>query len=274
MSEQGRTHRSAPTRRRGMDLGRVLLWSAVIVEAPRWAGAMLAADLRDVSGWLSSALNTGNTLSGIAMGVVNVVATAYLLDALRRERPVVTVYRHRPRDSRRGVGDARLTLARPNWRFYGILVFVVGLLGITPFVLAPFMVSRMTGDPLAVVLRTGLEQYAWAVTVVLAPIFVIGGVSFAQPGLVTISQGRDLTPSPSPEGEGSEIATSPSAPRNDTAPKWRNWRRLPEAERRRVAGMDAAQVREVYGVEERTAYNWVREAKAMFAEAAPRRRKK
>src|SRR5574340_197658 len=130
-------------RRRGMDLGRVLLWSAVVVEAPRWAGAMLAADLKDVEGWLSSALNTGNTMAGVAMGLVNVIATAYMLDALRHERPVLSVRRR---------GE---TVEIPNWRFYGLLVFIAGLLALTPFVLAPFMVSRMTGETLAAVLRSG-----------------------------------------------------------------------------------------------------------------------
>lgn len=240
-----------------MDLGRVLLWSAVIVEAPRWAGAMLAADLRDVNGWLSSALNTGNTVSGVAMGLVNVVATAYMLDALRRERPTVTVHRK---------GQA---VEKRSWRFAGLLVFIVGLLLLTPFVLAPFMVSRMTGSPLEAVLGTAGWQYVWATTVVLAPIFVIGGVSFAQPGLVSIAAAQgDHEGRPYGE-EALKVSTQVSEKSNGkpaTYGKWKTWRKVPEGERARIATMNVDEVRETYGVEERTAYNWLRDAKEVAAE--------
>jgi hypothetical protein len=256
-------------RRRGMDLGRVLLWSAVVVEAPRWAGAMLAADLKDVDGWLSSALNTGNTMAGVAMGLVNVIATAYMLDALRHERPVISV--RRAVASRRGMGDARGTLARPtvmvekaNWRFYGLLVFIAGLLALTPFVLAPFMVSRMTGETLATVLRSAQEQYVWAVTVVLAPIFVIGGVSFAQPGLVGMSVQNVAaveTGLPKVSAQVSEKGDGKPA----TYGKWKTWRKVPEAERLKIAAMNVGEVVATYGTEERTAYNWLRDARALVA---------
>lgn len=240
----------AEKRRRGMDLGRVLLWSAVIVEAPRWAGAMLAADLEEINSWLSTALNTGNTLAGVAMGLVNVVATAYMLDALRRERPVITVRRQ---------GQ---TVDRPSWRFYGMLVFVVGLLLLTPFVLAPFMVSRMTGEALEAVLGTMPWRYVWATTVVLAPIFVIGGVSFAQPGLVGLG-GRSPSGADQDDLKVSEKVTERSDDKPATFGKWKTWRKVPEAERLKIAGMTADEVVATYGTEERTAYNWLRDARAI-----------
>ena len=62
-----------PVAKKGMDLGRVLLWSAVLVEAPRWAGAMLAADVSEILPRLSAALNVANTLAGVFMGVLVVV---------------------------------------------------------------------------------------------------------------------------------------------------------------------------------------------------------
>ena len=248
-----------------MDLGRVLLWSAVTVEAPRWAGAMLAADLKDINSWLSTALNTGNTVSGVAMGLVNVVATAYMLDALRRERPTITVHR------KSGTAD------KLNWRFYGMLVFVVGLLVLTPFVLAPYMVSRMTGETLETVLGSMPWQYVWSTTVVLAPIFVIGGVSFAQPGLVTMR-----AESASEEPEEAKVSVQVSEKSNGrpaTYGKWRTWRKVPEAERARIAAMNVDEIRETYGVEERTAYNWIKDAKGLYSpqinarEARKKRRK-
>lgn len=258
---------------RGMDLGRVLLWSAVMVEAPRWAGAMLAADLKDVNGWLSAALNTGNTMAGVAMGLVNVVATAYMLDALRKERPTVVVHRrrrltssalavatgHRPASK----PETMETFERPSWRFYGLLVFIAGLLLLTPFVLAPFMVSRMTGDALETVLGTTTWRYVWSVTVVLAPVFVIGGVSFAQPGLVSISSASEteIVPKLSPK------VTEKSDGKPATYGKWKTWRKVPDEERRKIAELNVDQVIAAYGVEERTAYNWLRDARDLTTKA-------
>jgi MFS family permease len=243
----------AEKRRRGMDLGRVLLWSAVIVEAPRWAGAMLAADLKEINSWLSTALNTGNTVSGVAMGLVNVVATAYMLDALRRERPTTTVHR------KTGTQD------RANWRFYGMLVFVAGLLALTPFVLAPFMVSRMTGETLEAVLGSMPWRYVWATTVVLAPIFVIGGVSFAQPGLVGFG-GASTAVRLDDEMQVSSKVSETNSGKPATYGKWKTWRKVPEAERLKIAAMTVDEVVATYGTEERTAYNWLRDAKAMVGE--------
>jgi len=263
-------------RRRGMDLGRVLLWSAVIVEAPRWAGAMLAADLKDIYPWLSAGLNTANILAGVAMGIVNVVATAYMLDAMRRERPTIMVRRSLRLVSpsteglRQGLAvragrppAAAVVVEKANWRFYGMLVFVVGLLALTPFVLAPFMVSRMTGETLEAVLGTVPWRYVWATTVVLAPIFVIGGVSFSQPGLVSLG-GQPLAASEEPELEGTARG---SDSRPSTFGKWRTWRKVPDAERRKIAGMNVDEVMAAYGTEERTAYNWLRDARALVGEA-------
>lgn len=159
-----------------IDLGRVLLWSAVLVEAPRFAGAMLAADVNHIEPWLSYALNLLNVVSGVFMGVIIVAATAFLLDAVRRERPTITL--------RRKAGN----VDKANWRFWGMVGFAAGLLVIEPLILAPYIVSRMTGETVAAVLASPGWRYAWAVLVVVAPALVVGGVSFAQPGLVGVGE--------------------------------------------------------------------------------------
>jgi len=235
-------------RKAGMDLGKVLLWSAVLVEAPRWAGAMLAADVSTVPDWLSLALNVMNTISGVFMGVVIVVATAYLLDALRQTKPTVSVRRKNE------------TIDRPNFRFWGLMVFVIGLLVLTPFVLGPYIVSRMTGDAISVVLALPFWQYAWAITVVVAPVFVVGGVAFAQPGLVKLSEsGAKVAETNSEE---KPKVTKPKDAKPETFGKWKTWRKVPQSERAKIAGMtDVRHVEGMYGVSERTAYNWMESAR-------------
>lgn len=233
----------------GMDLGKVLLWSAVLVEAPRWAGAMLAADVSTVPEALSLFLNVMNTLSGVAMGIVVVVATAYLLDALRQTRPTVSVRRKNE------------TIDRPNFRFWGQMVFVLGLLALTPFVLGPYIVSRMTGGTIAEVLAISFWQYTWAVAVVVAPAFVVGGVAFAQPGLVKISESGAQVSEMISEEKPKVPKTKNEKP--ETFGKWKTWRKVPREERARIAGMsDVRQVMDLYGVIERTAYNWMESARA------------
>jgi hypothetical protein len=250
-----------------MDLGRLLLWAAVIVSAPRWAGAMLAADVNHIQDWLSAFLNGANTLSGLGMGILEVVATAYLLDALRKERPTITRFRtilstKNTKDHEGKEIKEKKEIVRANWRFYGILGFVIGLLGITPVVLAPYLVSRMTGQNIEAVLRTLAWQYAWAVTVAVAPVFVVGGVAFAQSGLVSLAS----TSPPAPllrkdtAGEGGQVAMRVEEVAGSRG-KYRSWKGVPAVERLKVARMSVQEVMGVYGVPERTAYDWMKYAR-------------
>jgi MFS family permease len=237
----------ASKKQTGMDLGKVLLWSAVLVEAPRWAGAMLAADVSAIPEWLSLTLNIMNTVSGVFMGVVVVVATAYLLDALRQTKPTLAVRRK---------GE---TVEVPNWRFRGLMVFVIGLLALTPLVLGPYIVSRMTGDSIATVLSVRFWQYSWAITVVVAPVFVVGGVAFAQPGLVKLTENEPQVAVQVSETKPKVSKEKPEHP--VTYGKWKTWRKVPIEEQMKIVRMTMEQVMETYGVEERTAYNWLEYAR-------------
>jgi hypothetical protein len=146
-----------------LDKGTVLLYSAVAVGAPRWAGAFLAADVGVVSDAVSGWLNVFNVLSGIAMAPLEVLTIMYMLDALRRGKMVV-----KAKDK-----------TRINWKWWGVLLFVIGLFVLTPCILAPFIMSRMNATGMAGILTTGTLQLLWSVFVVFAPIFMVGGVAFA-----------------------------------------------------------------------------------------------
>ena len=249
-------------KKKGLDMGRALLWSAMIVSAPRWAGAMLAADVGHVDNWISVMLNILNVVSGLGMGVVEVLATAYLLDALRRLRPTIT--------RRRKGGNVEVT----NYQYWGTLGFVIGLMVLTPFVLAPYMVARISSQDVATVLGTQGWQYIWAVTVILTPVFVVGGVSFAQPGLVSIGKLPEVSsekkePKVSeklPESSEKDIESSDGAKKYpETFGKWTDWRKVPDTEKRKIAKLSIwEEVAERYGTSKKTSENWLRSAKKLF----------
>jgi len=150
------------------DYGNILLWSAVLVGAPRWAGAMLSADVGTVTGGIAQFLNVLNVISGLAMGLLEVLVMAYMLDSLRKNRPT-TMSR----------GKKRI-----NWKWWGVLLFSLGLLILTPAILAPYIVSRMNEGGIVGILPAIPVQLLWSVGVTLAPLFVVGGVAFARAGLV------------------------------------------------------------------------------------------
>jgi len=156
-------------------LGNILLISAIMVGAPRWAGAMLAADVGVIPDWVDLALNWMNIVSGVAMGILEVLSIYYMQQGLRGLRPY----------------NVRYGKTNYNWRFYGVLFFIVGLLGLTPFILAPYLMARMNNVGMAGVLLSPIWQVSWTVAVSIAPIFVVGGVALAQNTITKTTRKKD-----------------------------------------------------------------------------------
>lgn len=159
------------------DAGKWLMVAAVLVSMPRWAGAFISADVETLPDVVSQGLNTLNVAAGLAMGFLEVAAAAFMLEAWGKMKPKATWnakgYSHR-------------------WKV--LTGFIIGLFVLMPFILAPYMVARMTGQTVAQVLHyTGL-MYAWSVAVVLAPVFVIGGVAIAR----DTGQAASTEPAPKP----------------------------------------------------------------------------
>ena len=147
---------------RATDYGQTIMWAAIIVSAPRWAGAFIAADTTDIPAYVDAGLQTINLLSGFGMGLIEVLGTAYLLSAWGRMKP-------------RKTWNAK----HIDHRWLILTVFVVGLFLLMPLILAPYMVARMNGTTIAAVMPSWFE-YVWAIAVVVSPAFIIGGVAVAQ----------------------------------------------------------------------------------------------
>jgi hypothetical protein len=153
----------------GRDYGTLLMFSAMLVSIPRWAGAFIAADTLTMPPAIDAALHYLNLFSGIGMGLVEVLGAAYLLDAWGKMK------------ARRTHNAKHL-----DQRWVILTGFIAGLFILMPLILSPYMVARMNGQPLAAV-APGWFEYIWSAAVVLSPIFIIGGVAVARDGLVGVS---------------------------------------------------------------------------------------
>lgn len=72
---------------KGTDYSSIIIWSSVIIGALRYSAAFMAADLGKITGVLSEAVTFMLTISGIAMGALGSLGTAYLFDGWRQKIP-------------------------------------------------------------------------------------------------------------------------------------------------------------------------------------------
>jgi len=158
--------KSKATNRRIVDYGQILMWGALLVSMPRWAGAFIAADSTVIPHVVEQGLQAANVLAGIGMGFIEVLGAAYLLDAWGKMKP-------RKRHNSKHLDHKWVILTG----------FVAGLFILMPFILAPYIFVRMDGTSLAQL--PAWFRSMWAVAVVVSPGFIVGGVAVAQGDLVS-----------------------------------------------------------------------------------------
>lgn len=151
---------------RRRDYGSLIMWSAVVVSMPRWAGAFIAADTVTISPIVDEVLHLANLVAGAAMGPIEVLGAAYLLDAWGKMKPRKT-WNAKSLDHR--------------WKV--LTVFVAGLFILMPLILSPYIYVRMNSLSLAAL--PAWFQAVWSIAVVWSPAFLVGGVAVAREGLVT-----------------------------------------------------------------------------------------
>jgi len=166
------------------DYGRILMWSAIVVSMPRWAGAFISADVSEIPKWVNEALHYGNLISGFGMGFLEVLAAAYMLDAWGKLKPKKT-YNSKSYDHK--------------WKI--LTGFIIGLFVLMPLILAPYIVSRMTAQPIGESLGNDWLRYVWSIAVVLSPVFIVGGVSVANGELVEVKSETKEKPKAQPKRE-------------------------------------------------------------------------
>ena len=216
-------------KQKGHDYSTLLIWSAAVVTVVRYAAAFIASDMGEITGWLSEAITLLMGLSGLGMGILDVIGGTYLFDGWRRAMPAANA---------------------KTWssRFKVLSVFVFSLMGTGVMILVPFAVSRVTHESMETVLGSGIYLNFWALLVNVAPYLLIGGVAVGTQ-VVNVAESA-------PESY-RKVSAEPSEATAKFPTDWRKVRRmLNEQQVSGIADSSSKIISDLYGVDERTARNW------------------
>jgi hypothetical protein len=228
------------------DYATILIWAAALVTVVRYAGAFIASDVGEVQGWVSDALSLSMGLTGLGMGVLDVLGGAYIFDGWRRVMP------------RAG--------QRWPFRFRVLTVLVFGVFGTGIYILVPFTVSRVAHQEMLHVLGEGIWLWIWSGAVNIAPYLLIGGVITGNAGIVGVSSPAVAAQiGKLPERAGGDGNMGGKDGGKDE-PIYRNWHEVPESEWEWIAGVSTAAVMRRYRLRvEKTARNWRHYAREALA---------
>jgi hypothetical protein len=159
------------SKQKGHDYSTILIWAAAIVTVVRYVAAFIASDMGQITGTLSDVITFMMGISGMGMGILDVIGGTYLFDGWRRAMPQ----------------------AGRAWssRFKVLTVFVFALIATGVMILVPFTESRVTHSSMAAVLGTGRGLTWWAFLVNVAPYLLIGGVAVGTQ-VVTVNAANEL----------------------------------------------------------------------------------
>lgn len=223
------------SKQRGRDYSTILIWASVFVGAIRYAAAYLSSDLGVILGTLSEWVTILLGVSGFAMGFLGTFGTAYIFDGWRQKMPSAGV----------------------KWsnKFKALTGFVFSAFACEILILVPFTMSRIRHVSIADVL--GYGDWWWSTAIVIMPLLLIGGVSTSNK-IVTVSDGQLSGQLPDRSGQ-----------KTDSKDQMSDWRqvkkKLPAEQRAEISRMSTEQICFTYGVINRTARRWRKQAQEELA---------
>lgn len=219
---------------KGHDYSTLLIMAAALVTVVRYSAAFIASDLGQITGWLSDVITVAMGLSGLGMGILDVIGGTYLFDGLRRAMPA----------------------NGKSWtmRFKVLTALVVSLMGSGVMILIPFTMSRVMHANMDEVLGTGIWLAGWALLVNLTPYLLIGGVAI---GNQVVSVSFQNLPESSQKVSDEQAKVSEKVPSD-----WRKVRAfLTDTDVLAISHMSTAEIRAKYYLKTaKTAQNWRRYA--------------
>lgn len=212
------------------DYSTILIWSAALVTVVRYSAAFMASDMGNITGWLSDVITFCMGITGLGMGLLDVIGGTYLFQGWRQVMPQ----------------------SGKSWsfRFKVLTIFVFGLFVSGILILTPFTISRITHTSMASVLGDGgFFLWSWGLLVNVIPYFLIGGVALGNKILTSESSETFQKPS---ENEGEKKENFP-----------RDWRKLRPTltveDVQRLASLNSEQISALakrHGVDPKTVQNW------------------
>jgi len=231
------------TKQKGHDYSTLLIWSAAIVTVVRYAAAFIASDVGQIVGWLSETITISMGVSGLGMGILDVIGGVYLFDGWRRTMPA----------------------AGKPWPFrFKILTWFVFILMTTGvMILVPFTMSRVTHSSMEDILGDSVLLAFWAVLVNLAPYLLIGGVAVGNQ-VVSVTFAKDVE-------SFAKVSDDKAKVSENFRGDWRKVRPyLSDDEVLAIARMSTAEIRTKYYLKTaKTAQNWRKYAQAEMAKKVP-----
>jgi hypothetical protein len=212
------------TKQKGTNYSGLLIWAAALVSIVRYSASFIASDVGKLTGTLSEIITIFMGVSGLGMGILDTIGTAYLFDGWRHAMP----------------GNGK------PWpfRFKVLTVFVAALFVTGLGILIPFTVSRVMQSSMFETLGiTG--TWLWGIVVNLAPILLIGGVAVGNQ-VVSVSQ---------TETTGKNTGNNSENSGNFPVAKAR-WNKVDLHDYAWIAQAKTGEIQTRYGLDERTARNW------------------
>lgn len=149
-----------------LSISTVLIVAAIAVGSPRWMGAALEVDAAHIPSWLPTILNLLNVFASIGMAVLETLSVPYMFSYIRTVKS----------KTKTSTGE------KWNIRWLGVVFFAVGILILTPAILVPHMLASMNGSTLVDFMTSTALQGIWVTLLTVAPLFIVGGVGFAENG--------------------------------------------------------------------------------------------
>ena len=206
---------------KGHDYSTLLIWAAMLVTIVRYSASFIASDVGEITGAVSEIITVAMGLSGLGMGVLDTIGTAYLFDGWRRVMP--------------GRG-------KPWPMRFKVLTGIIALMFITGLgILIPFTVSRVSHQGMFETLGP-MGSWFWSLFVNVAPFLLVGGVSVGNQ-VVTV---RVIE-----QAESDRKVTD-----QNIQVTWDDWRKVPKSHYEKIASMSTSEICDTYGVLPRTARNW------------------
>ncbi len=222
---------------KGHDYSEILIWAAALVTVVRYAAAFIASDATEIPVWLSELITIAMGISGLGMGVLDVIGGAYLFTGWQKKMP-------KNNDPW-------------SFKFKVLSFFAIGLIVNGILILIPFTASRVSGHTMFDILGEGFFLYAWSAVVNIAPYLLIGGVAVGTQ-MVSIESGGQMTG----QITGNNGQNPDKTPTQSIPTDWRKAKKqLSAPQISAIAKGTTAGVMKEYNLSERTARRWIENAK-------------